>query len=85
MKNEFILMRLVARGLLDIRVAASSGNVKACLVLSDFIHNLPYSIEQIVKGNMSYQNVMEDLKDRARVKNMEGWLANALRDINSAK
>ena len=30
MKNEFILMKLVARGLLDIRIAADSGNVKAC-------------------------------------------------------
>lgn len=83
MKNECILMRLVARGLLDIRIAATSGNIKACLILSDFIHTLPYSIEKILNGDMTYQDVLEDLNERARIKNMEGWLTNALKDINT--
>lgn len=85
MKNECVLMRLVARGLLDIRIAAASGNIKACLVLSDFIHALPYSIERVLKGDISYQDVIEDLNERAKIKNMEGWLTNALRDINISK
>ena len=56
----------------------------ACYVLSDFIHTLPYSIERISKGEINYQDVMDDLSERAKIKKMESWLANALSDINTS-
>lgn len=76
-----VILKLIARGLIDIRIAANSGNSKACFILSDFIHVLPHTANCMVNDGQSYEDVMNNLYARAKIKNMEDWLDNALNDI----
>ncbi|EKA4234645.1 hypothetical protein OLH81_004793 [Escherichia coli] len=80
-KMQDVILKLIARGLIDIRIAANSGNSKACFILSDFIHVLPHTANCMVNDGQSYEDVMNDLYARAKIKNMEDWLGNALNDI----
>ncbi|MEW3052088.1 hypothetical protein [Escherichia coli] len=80
-KMQDVILKLIARGLIDIRIAANSGNSKACFILSDFIHVLPHTANCMVNDWQSYEDVMNDLYARAKIKNMEDWLDNALNDI----
>ncbi|MFS3477940.1 hypothetical protein ACK6SM_05525 [Escherichia fergusonii] len=80
-KMQDVILKLIARGLIDIRIAANSGNSKACFILSDFIHVLPHTANCMVNDGQSYDDVMNDLYARAKNKNMEDWLDNALNDI----
>ncbi|HHD6439334.1 TPA: hypothetical protein ACNTCD_004337, partial [Escherichia coli] len=80
-KMQDVILKLIARGLIDIRIAANSGNSKACFILSDFIHVLPHTANCMVNDGQSYEDVMNDLYARAKIKNMEDWLDNALNDI----
>ncbi|QME64103.1 hypothetical protein [Escherichia fergusonii] len=80
-KMQDVILKLIVRGLIDIRIAANSGNSKACFILSDFIHVLPHTANCMVNDGQSYEDVMNDLYARAKIKNMEDWLDNALNDI----
>ncbi|MHA0122535.1 hypothetical protein ACXYUZ_04630 [Escherichia coli] len=80
-KMQDVILKLIARGLIDIRIAANSGNSKACFILSDFIHVLPHTANCMVNDGQSYEDVMNDLYARAKIKKMEDWLDNALNDI----
>ncbi|WP_407254977.1 hypothetical protein [Escherichia fergusonii] len=80
-KMQDVILKLIARGLIDIRIATNSGNSKACFILSDFIHVLPHTANCMVNDGQSYEDVMNDLYARAKIKNMEDWLDNALNDI----
>ncbi|WP_270829541.1 hypothetical protein [Escherichia fergusonii] len=80
-KMQDVILKLIARGLIDIRIAANTGNSKACFILSDFIHVLPHTANCMVNDGQSYEDVMNDLYARAKIKNMEDWLDNALNDI----
>lgn len=80
-KMQDVILKLIARGLIDIRIAANSGNSKACFILSDFIHVLPHTANCMVNDGQSYEDVMNNLYARAKIKNMEDWLDNALNDI----
>ncbi|EGO8683274.1 hypothetical protein ED744_03465 [Escherichia coli] len=80
-KMQDVILKLIARGLIDIRIAANSGNSKACFILSDFIHVLPHTANCMVNDGQSYEDVMNDLYARAKIKNMEDWLDNALNDV----
>ena len=80
-KMQDVILKFIARGLIDIRIAANSGNSKACFILSDFIHVLPHTANCMVNDGQSYEDVMNDLYARAKIKNMEDWLDNALNDI----
>ena len=80
-KMQDVILKLIARGLIDISIAANSGNSKACFILSDFIHVLPHTANCMVNDGQSYEDVMNDLYARAKIKNMEDWLDNALNDI----
>lgn len=81
MQDVSVILKLIARGLIDIRIAANSGNSKACFILSDFIHVLPHTANCMVNDGRRYEDVMNDLYARAKIKNMADWLDNALNDI----
>ncbi|WP_415750954.1 hypothetical protein [Escherichia coli] len=55
MQDVSVILKLIARGLIDIRTAANSGNAKACFILSDFIHVLPHTAKEGAnkRGNSS--------------------------------
>ena len=78
MQDVSVILKLIARGLIDIRTAANSGNAKACFILSDFIHVLPHTANCMVNDGRRYEDVVHDLYERAKIKNMDDWLENAL-------
>lgn len=81
MKNAHILTKLIARVLIDIRVAAYSNQPDICFSLSDFIHHIPYLAEKVINKETDYQDAILYIKERAKIKKLDSWLDNVLRDI----
>ena len=82
MNSETLVFKLLARALLDIRIASLEGNSKMAFEIADVFHNVPYQIERIQGGNGSYQEVVDWLEMRCEQKGMKSWLQNAIADIS---
>ena len=80
--SEFLVYRLLARALLDIRIAALDGNTKAALDLADLFHNVPYQIGRIRKQDGDYSEIINYLELRCKQKGLTSWLKTALKDCS---
>lgn len=81
MKNENLVLKLLARALLDIRIASHEGNMKKAFELADVFHNVPYQIEQIQGGEGRYNEVVDWIEMRCKQKGMQSWLQVAMDDV----
>lgn len=78
MNNDILIDKLMARALLDIRIAASEGNSDICFALSDLFHNIPLQIIKAKNNSGNYSDILDWLKMRAEQKKILGWLNNAI-------
>ncbi len=78
MDYESLVQLLLARALLDIRIAANEENVKVCFALSDLFHNVPYQMKRIRESNGDYLEILDWLKMRAEQKSISKWLEHAI-------
>ena len=78
MSDDILIEKLIARALLDIRIAASEGNSDICFALSDLFHNIPLQIIKAKDNPGSYPDILDWLKMRAEQKKILGWLNNAI-------
>ena len=82
MTDEYVILKIIARGLLDIRIASLAENSKASFAISDFIHNIPYQLNSALQGDRNFQLVLLNIKQYAEIKGMSCWLNNVLEDIS---
>ena len=82
MTDETLVFELLARALLEIRVAGLEGNSKATFHLADLFHNVPSQIARIQRGNGNYREVLDWLEMRCKQKGMESWLRTAISDAS---
>jgi len=78
MDNQVAIYRVLAKGLLDIRVAAHESNTKVVFHLADLLHNVPHQMERECSTGSNYSDVLEWLRMRAEQKGMTKWLTAAL-------
>jgi hypothetical protein len=83
MNKEIVIMKLLARALLEIRMASYEGNTKASFAISDFVHTIPFCIQRIMEKGGNYEELIDKLKERAAIKNMTEWLNHALKEIEN--
>jgi len=83
MDSEALVYQLLARALLDIRIASTEGNAKATYDLADLFHNVPYQISRIRAQSGDYSEIIVYLEQRCQQKGLTSWLKTALGDIRS--
>jgi hypothetical protein len=83
MNDRSTVMKLLARALLDIRIASIEGNLKAVFAIADFIHVVPHKIESIEEFGDDYSDIIEYLTERAPVRDMEKWFRHAMKEIGA--
>lgn len=82
MDDRLIIHNLLYRAFLDIRIAAhEKKSHEGIFKIADIFHNIPLQLEQVHAGNSSYQEILNDLRERTRNKGCESWLDNAIKDI----
>jgi hypothetical protein len=81
MNDKTAVLKILARALLDIRMASIEGNTKASFAISDFVHTIPLQIQIVSEGEGSYREIIKHLKERAITKEMDIWLNHALKEI----
>lgn len=82
MNDETLVFKLLARALLDLRIAGLEGNSKATFHIADLFHNVPHQIARIQRGEGNYRDVLDCLEMRCKQKGMESWLRTAISDVS---
>jgi hypothetical protein len=74
MNNLTLIYKELARGPLDIRVAAHEENSKICFDVADLLHNTPGRLVRELRNNTDYTETLDWIRMRARQKNLTKWL-----------
>ena len=81
MTDREIVFRLLARALLDIRIASHDGKSNVAFHLADLFHTVPYQLSKIDDSQQQYGEILENLRERGTQKGIAPWISNALEDI----
>jgi hypothetical protein len=85
MRNDIVVMRILARALLDIRIASHDKNSKISFAIADFVHSIPRQVEVVMEKGGGYDDIMESLVERAKIKNMTSWLNHVINEIEEGR
>jgi hypothetical protein len=70
-----ILHTLLYEVFIDIRVSAyTNEDTNLIFHKADLFHNLPLQLNRVVKGELSYDDVLATLRQRAQEKGCRQWL-----------
>ncbi|WP_243369291.1 hypothetical protein [Microvirga solisilvae] len=82
MSDRHLVYKLLARALLDMRVAAYQEKNKGIFDLADLFHNIPYHLDK-AQTEHEFKEIVEFLEARAQQKGMAAWLNHARSEISS--
>jgi hypothetical protein len=83
MDDRTVIHNLLYRAFLDIRIAAyEKKSHEGIFKIADIFHNIPLQLERVQASGGSYQEILNDLRERMRNKGCESWLDNAIKDID---
>ena len=74
------LHRLLYDALLEIRMAGYESNNHEAYRLADVVHNVPLQLLMVLHGRRSYEEVVEDVRQRATRRRLEAWVDSVLDD-----
>jgi hypothetical protein len=81
--TEALVFRLLARGLLDIRVASYEKQHEVAFALADLFHNIPYQMERARTAGDDCSDILAWIRMHAEQKDMSAWLDHALAEISN--
>jgi hypothetical protein len=76
-----VLYRLLFDALIEIRLLGYASNDKVVWVLADLLHNLPLQFDRLDRGEITVQDIMHELEERAHRHGIERWLHGRLGEI----
>ena len=78
--------RLLFQALLDIRDESRGIDNKTIYHLADLFHNVVLQLEAVAEGNtnLTYEDILVFVKERARSKGCEKWVTIGLRKLRFA-
>jgi hypothetical protein len=82
MDSETLIYKLLARALLDIRIACVESDSSAAFQLADLFHNVPYQLARIRSAGGDYKEILDWLEMRSEQKGLSGWLRTAIADCS---
>ncbi len=80
MNNLALIYDILARALLDIRVAAHEQNAGVAFELSDLLHNVPLRLKIEMENNTDCTETLEWIRMRAEQKKLTRWLDRIIRN-----
>lgn len=80
-----LVHRLVFQAMLEIRAQGHEQRNKLVFHLADLFHQVALHMERAALGQMSYQDVLRLLEDRARERGCEQWVEQAREQIEKEK
>jgi hypothetical protein len=75
--------RLLFRALLEMRAQGDEHHNKVVFHLADLFHTTALGLERAARGESSYEDVMQALRERADEKSMRKWLDRNFAEITS--
>ncbi len=81
MTAETLVYRLLARALLDIRIASLENTPRVVFALADAFHNIPYRLETIRNQGGDFAEILAWLDEHCAQKGISSWLNNAIANI----
>lgn len=82
MKEQELILRLIYLALLDIRESSHSSGDRVSYHLSNFFHNIPLEFHRALNGEISFEDLLEDLKNESNNLGCDFWLENAIKHID---
>jgi hypothetical protein len=76
-----VLYQLLYNALIEIRLLGYESNDKVVWVLADLLHNLPLQLDRLDQGDLTVQDIMRELEERAHRHGIERWLHRRLGEI----
>lgn len=77
-----LLCRLLHRAFLDVRVEANEIKNGRVFAIADLFHAIPLQMERAERGEISYDDILNGLTEKARAKNTLQWLDNAIDNVS---
>jgi len=74
MTTKHLLLRLLASALIEIREEGYEIQNKRVFALADLFHNVPGKLARVDRGEMTPDEIMKWLQERAQSRGIEGWL-----------
>lgn len=83
MNASKIVHRLLFQAILEIRNQSYSTGDKAIYHLADLFHNVALQLEAVAEGkaNITYDDVLTFIKQRAREEGWEKWIDDRISDL----
>ena len=82
MDSKTLICRLLYRAFLDLRIEATEIKNSRMFNIADLFHAVPLQIERAERGEISYDDILKCLTDKASARNALQWLDNAKKDIS---
>jgi len=82
MDSKTLIYRLLHRAFLDLSIEATEIKNGRVFGIADLFHVVPLQIERAERGEISYDEVLKSLTDKASAKNALQWLDNAMKGIS---
>ncbi len=81
-----ILHRLLYYAFIEIRYRAHENDDEdnGIYKIADLFHNLPNTLLMAVRNDMTYDEILQDLKEIAEMKGVSAWLEQSIADIESS-
>jgi hypothetical protein len=83
MDSKALICKLLHRAFLDLRVEATEIKNGRVFGIADLFHVVPLQMERAERGELSYDDILRGLEDKARAKKALPWLENAIKDISN--
>ena len=83
MTSKELVYRLLARALLDIRIAAHEEEHRRAFHIADLFHNVPLRLIGKPHTEHFFADVLDDLRTRSEQKGIGAWLSNAVADCSA--
>jgi hypothetical protein len=81
MSNRHLVHQLLARALLEMRVAAYEDQSKQLFNMADLFHNIPYQLER-AQTERDFEEILDLIRASAERKGLDAWLNHALLEIS---
>lgn len=81
MNSSEIIHELLYHALIEIREEGRQEQNNVIFHLADLFHNVPKKLERAGKGERSYDDILREIKDRAKEQKIDSWIENVIKHL----
>lgn len=86
MSDRELLYQILAFAFIDIRTEAyKQKSYKGIFLVADLVHNLPFQLASAENNGAGFNDILSQLKERAKLKECDTWLEGLIDDLSKLK